>query len=29
MKSLMDLFSLNEVNIWIFKFGRRGKRWYF
>ncbi|ERH35728.1 hypothetical protein SEQU_04250 [Staphylococcus equorum UMC-CNS-924] len=29
MKSLLDLFSLNEVNLWIFKFGRKGKKWYF
>jgi len=29
MKSLFDLFTLNEVNLWIFKFGRKGKKWYF
>ncbi|MGW9965538.1 hypothetical protein ACUXEW_002340 [Staphylococcus hominis] len=29
MNSLMKLFTLNEVNIWIFKIGRKGKKWYF
>ncbi len=29
MEKLLNLFSLNEVNVWIFKFGRRGKKWHF
>lgn len=29
MKSLLDLFNLNEANLWIFKFGRKGKKWHF
>lgn len=29
MNIFKQLFSLDEINIWIFKIGRKGKKWYF
>ncbi|SUM64214.1 Uncharacterised protein [Staphylococcus hominis] len=29
MNSLLSLLGLNEVNLGIVKFGRKGKKWHF